>query len=67
MVTRYKLSWQMFEKIESLQLEHELEYCFVIINNVPTTGDTYMESARILHTYNCQYSVESDFAFLKDL
>ena len=57
----------MFEKIESLQLEHELEGCFVIINIVPITGDIYMESAGILHSYNGQYSVESDFAFLKDL
>jgi transposase len=66
MATRYKLSWELIENTDGVQRERELAGCFVIITNVPITGEISMDSAGILRTYKGQYSVESDFAFLKD-
>jgi len=66
MLTRYKLSWELMENTEGVQRERELAGCFVIITNVPIAGETSMDSAGILRTYKGQYSIESDFAFLKD-
>lgn len=66
MVTRYELSWQVVENSAGVQRERELAGCFVIITNVPMTGEASMDSAGILRTYKGQYSIESDFAFLKD-
>jgi len=37
-----------------------------MITNVPAAGDTSLDSAGVLRTYKGQYSIESDFAFLKD-
>lgn len=66
MVTRYELSWQVLENSTGVQRERELAGCFVLITNVPITGEASMDSAGILRTYKGQYSIESDFAFLKD-
>jgi len=66
MVTRYELSWQVVENSTGVQRERELAGCFVLITNVPMTGEASMDSAGILRTYKGQYSIESDFAFLKD-
>jgi len=65
-VTRYQLSWQLIEKTEGIQRERDLAGCFVMITNVPATGEGSLDSAGVLRTYKGQYSIESDFAFLKD-
>ena len=64
--TRYQLSWQLIEETEGVQRERDLAGCFVLITNVPATGDVSLDSAGVLRTYKGQYSIESDFAFLKD-
>jgi transposase len=64
--TRYQLSWQLSEATEGIQRERDLAGCFVMITNVPAAGDTSLDSAGVLRTYKGQYSIESDFAFLKD-
>ena len=65
-VTRYQLSWQLIEETEGIQRERDLAGCFVMITNVPAAGEVSLDSAGVLRTYKGQYSIESDFAFLKD-
>jgi transposase len=64
--TRYQLSWQLMEETEGIQRERDLAGCFVMITNVPAAGEVSLDSAGVLRTYKGQYSIESDFAFLKD-
>jgi transposase len=64
--TRYQLSWQLIEETEGIQRERDLAGCFVLITNVPAAGELSLDSAGVLRTYKGQYSIESDFAFLKD-
>jgi transposase len=66
MLTRYNLSWELIENTDGVQREREPAGCFVIITNVPMAGKTSVDSAGVLRTYKDQYSIESDFAFLKD-
>ena len=46
--------------------ERRLAGCFVLLTNVPTTGDRALDAKGVLRTYKGQYGVESEFAFLKD-
>jgi transposase len=64
--TRYQLSWQLIEETEGIQRERDLAGCFVLITNVPAAGEVSLDSTGVLRTYKGQYSIESDFAFLKD-
>jgi len=66
MDTCYQLSWQLIEETEWIQRERDLAGCFVMITNVPAAGEVSLDSAWVLRTYKGQYSIESDFAFLKD-
>lgn len=65
-VTRYQLSWQLIEETVGIQRERDLAGCFVMITNVPATGEGSLDSTGVLRTYKGQYNIESDFAFLKD-
>jgi transposase len=64
--TRYQLSWQLIEENEGIQRERDLAGCFVLITNVPAEGEDSLDSTGVLRTYKGQYSIESDFVFLKD-
>jgi len=64
--TRYHLSWTLTENTAAVQRERELAGCFVLITSVPFKGESSMDSTGILRTYKGQYSIENDFAFLKD-
>lgn len=64
--TRYQLSWEVLENEEGIAKERESAGCFVLISNVPDSGQGALDSAGILRTYKGQYGVERDFAFLKD-
>jgi transposase len=66
MDTRYELEFKTAVNTASLERERSLAGCFVLITNVPTTGDGAMDAKAIMRTYKGQYGVESDFAFLKD-
>jgi transposase len=66
METRYRLSWEIVAKTEGIEKERESAGCFVMLTNVPDSGEGALDSAGILRTYKGQYGVESDFAFLKD-
>ncbi len=64
--TRYKLECNIDENATEIARLRELAGCFVLLSNVPTTGDGALDGAGLLRTYKGQYGVESDFAFLKD-
>jgi len=64
--TRYELEWAVAEDAEGVAQLKQLAGCFVLLANVPAAGEGAMDSASLLRTYKGQYSVENDFAFLKD-
>ncbi|MDD2598901.1 MAG: IS1634 family transposase [Kiritimatiellae bacterium] len=64
--TKYELEWKVTEDTEAVAKLKKLAGCFVLLTNVPDTGEGAMDSVALLKTYKGQYSVESDFAFLKD-
>jgi len=64
--TIYRLEWNIDENASEIARLRELAGCFVLLSNVPTTGDGALDGAGLLRTYKGQYGVESDFAFLKD-
>jgi len=64
--TRYRLEWNINENTAEIARLRELAGCFVLLSNVPTTGEGSLDGAGLLRTYKGQYGVESDFAFLKD-
>jgi transposase len=66
MTTRYELDWKVTEDADALAKLKKLAGCFVLLTNVPSSGEGSMDSAALLKTYKGQYGVESDFAFLKD-
>jgi transposase len=63
---RYNLSWTITENRKEIERVREIAGCFVIITNIPETGPDSLNSEEVLRTYKGQYSIESDFAFLKD-
>lgn len=64
--TKHEIVWQVAENAEGVTKLKSLAGCFVLLTNVPATGEGSMDSASLLKTYKGQYGVESDFAFLKD-
>ena len=64
--TRYTLEWSITENTVEVARLRELAGCFVLLSNVPTSGNSALDEAELLRTYKGQYGVESDFAFLKD-
>lgn len=63
---RYNLSWTITENQKEIERVRETAGCFVIITNVSKTGPGSLDCEGVLRTYKGQYSIESDFAFLKD-
>lgn len=64
--TRFELACELVENRAGVERERSLAGCFVLLSNVPLEGQGDMDAAGLLRTYKGQYSVESDFAFLKD-
>ena len=64
--TRYVLTWELAVNTIGVEKERRVAGCFVLLTNVPLTGDAGMDAACVLQTYKGQYGVERDFAFLKD-
>jgi transposase len=65
-VTKFQVNWYIEENKSAIaQLENQTG-CFVLLTNVPRTGQDGLDSLGVLKTYKGQYGVESDFAFLKD-
>jgi len=64
--TKYELDWKVTEDTKEVAKLKKQAGCFVLLSNVPVTGEGSMDSKALLKTYKGQYGVESDFAFLKD-
>ncbi|NBK25456.1 MAG: IS1634 family transposase, partial [Spirochaetia bacterium] len=64
--TYYDLAWEVLIREDRLQLLREQAGCFVLLSNVPASGENSLDAKALLRTYKGQYGVESDFAFLKD-
>jgi transposase len=64
--TRYRLVWKITEDAAAVERLRKMAGCFVLLSNVPIEGERAMDGKCLLKTYKGQYSVESDFAFLKD-
>jgi len=64
--TYYDLDWEILIKEDRLQLLREQAGCFVLLSNVPSSGEDSLDAKALLRCYKGQYGVESDFSFLKD-
>lgn len=64
--TRYSLAWQISENSAAVEQERDLAGCFVLLTNVPASGEGAQDARALLRTYKGQYGVENDFGFLKD-
>ncbi len=65
-VQKFRVIWSVAENKAAVDDLVSQTGCFVLLTNVPKTGQDGLGSLDILRTYKGQYGVESDFAFLKD-
>jgi transposase len=64
--TKYKLEWTIAPRKKEVEKLETIAGCFVLISNVPESGEEGLNARELLRTYKGQYGVESGFAFLKD-
>lgn len=64
--TRYDLVWEVLIREDRLQLLREQAGCFVLLTNVPSSGEDSLDAKALLRCYKGQFGVEHDFVFLKD-
>lgn len=64
--TKYSLKWTITSKKREVEMARTIAGCFILITNVPATGENALDAKELLRTYKGQYGVESGFAFLKD-
>ncbi len=65
-MTRYHVTWTIEENKTAIDLLVNQAGCFVLITNVPGSGQDSLDGLGVLRVYKGQYGVEADFAFLKD-
>jgi transposase len=63
---RYGLNPSLRERDEVIARKRQEAACFVLLTNVPTTGEMAHRAGDVLRAYKEQYGVEQNFAFLKD-
>jgi transposase len=63
---RYGLKLTLRERSEVIARKRQEAACFVLLTNVPTTGEMAHRAAEVLRAYKEQHGVEQNFAFLKD-
>jgi transposase len=63
---RYGLKPSLRERDEVIARKRQEAACFVLLTNVPTTGEMAHRAGDVLRAYKEQYGVEQNFAFLKD-
>jgi transposase len=62
---RYGLKPTLQERSEAIARKSQEAACFVLLTNVPTTGDMAHRAGEVLRVYKEQHGVEQNFAFLK--
>jgi transposase len=63
---RYGLQPTLRERAEVIARKRQEAACFVLLTNVPTTGEMAHSAKEVLGAYKTQHGVEQNFAFLKD-
>jgi transposase len=63
---RYGLKATLHERTEVIARKTQETGCFVLLTNVPTTGDMAHQARNVLRAYKEQHGIEQNFAFLKD-
>jgi transposase len=62
---RYGLKPTLRERSEVIARKSQEAACFVLLTNVPTTGEMAHRAGDVLRAYKEQHGVEQNFAFLK--
>jgi transposase len=62
---RYGLKPTLRERSEGIARKSQEAACFVLLTNVPTTGEMAHRAGDVLRAYKEQHGVEQNFAFLK--
>jgi transposase len=63
---RYRLKTSIRAHTERMARMEEEAGCFVLLTNVPTTGDLAHSAGDILKVYKDQHGTEQNYGFLKD-
>jgi transposase len=63
---RYGLKATLHERAEVIARKTQETGCFVLLTNVPTTGEMAHRAGDVLRAYKEQHGIEQNFAFLKD-
>ena len=63
---RYGLQATLHERAEVIARKTQEPGCFVLLTNVPITGDMAHQARDVLRAYKEQHGIEQNFAFLKD-
>jgi transposase len=63
---RYRLKTAMRPQTERIARLEEEAGCFVLLTNVPTTGDLAHSARDVLTVYKDQHGTEQNYGFLKD-
>ena len=66
MKTVYDLQMHIEERQDEVAKCRTQAGCFVLLSNIPKTGENAFSGADILRTYKEQNGIEMNFAFLKD-
>jgi len=62
----YGLQLHVEEKSEEVERAREQAGCFVLVSNVPKTGEQAHRADDVLKAYKSQQGIENNFGFLKD-
>jgi transposase len=63
---RYSLQVTLHERVEVIARKTQETACFVLLTNVPTTGEMAHRAGDVLQAYKEQHGIEQNFGFLKD-
>ena len=63
---RYGLQVTLYERAEVIARKTQEAGCFVLLTNVPTTGEMAQGAGDVLRAYKEQHGIEQNYGFLKD-
>jgi transposase len=63
---RYGLQVTLHERVEVIARKRQETGCFVLLTNVPTTGEMGHRAGDVLRAYKEQHGIEQNYGFLKD-
>jgi transposase len=64
--TRYVLKGRLAEREDEVERARQEAGCFVLLTNVPATGEMVHTPCEVLAAYKEQHGIERNFSFLKD-